>query len=181
LLVSQSVLAQVPRPKPADSTGQGGALPQVFAMPTADYLGVISCQAGQVASGGTCVALTSGGGAGSFCGWVGLYNRAFGSRTSCNGNTLAMGNIPNCPASFAPSLIFPSVCTRSTQYACEGPAGPTTCSGNEEITPISFSFAPASVPIQVTTWNCPSSYTIRTVITGGGSSGEDSFYTCVKD
>ena len=70
LLLSQPVLAQVPRPRPADSTVQVGALPQVFAMPappTIADLG-LACASGQVFSGGTCVALTSGGGAGSLCG-----------------------------------------------------------------------------------------------------------------
>jgi hypothetical protein len=88
LLASNVATAQVVRPIPADSREGTYRPQQVFVNPIASSN---TCPSGQVYSGSTCVALSSGGGAGTFCGWVGVYNGAVGSRVPCNGNSLGIG------------------------------------------------------------------------------------------
>lgn len=125
--------------------------------------------------------------AGTQCGWVGTYNGYLGSRIPCAGNTLGLGNAPICPPGAAPA--------RNGLNQCEVlvPAEPIPgCIPNNRDNPcgVDSFYTVASVgsvivlathEYLVSNWNCPSGYTFTSVITGGGSNGEDRFYTCVKN
>jgi hypothetical protein len=134
------------------------------------------------------------GASGSQCGWIGIYNGYLGSRVPCNGNTLGMGNVANCPAGYGPGdrssgfaagsyQDYTGQCIKLEQIAqgdgC-GQLGSPPCYSISTSPLLSYSYIPVGYWTQVSNWNCPSSYTFTQMISGSGSGGNDTFWTCIK-
>jgi hypothetical protein len=122
---------------------------------------------------------TSGGASGSQCGWVPFYSGYIGARLPCNGNTLALGNSPICPAG-ATLTAYDNKCKGITQGTCGSEDFPYPCDIQVEVPAIGYSLQPATYYTQITNWNCPAGYSPFNVVSGGGSNGNDYFWTCVK-
>jgi hypothetical protein len=122
---------------------------------------------------------SSNGASGSQCGWVPFYSGNIGPRLPCNGNTLAMGNSPVCPAG-ATLTAYDNKCKGITQGNCGSEEYPSPCDIQVEVPAIGYSLQPATYWTQITDWNCPAGYSPFNVISSGGSNENDYFYTCVK-
>jgi hypothetical protein len=121
----------------------------------------------------------SNGAAGSQCGWIGLYNQLFGNRSPCLGNTLGYGNVAICAA----PAVGPDAYNQCKEWQ-DVPCYLDACNATQAwvvVPPSGSYFGPVSYVGVLTDWHCPAGYTPTQMIAGGGSNGQDSFYTCIKN
>jgi hypothetical protein len=118
---------------------------------------------------------------GSQCGWVGVYDRALRNRVPCEGNTLGYGNVPVCVAPAVASVYAVGQCDVQEEQCFAGEAGDICGWVTVHVPPSGSYFGPVSDVFAVTDWHCPAGFTPTQLISGGGSSGQDSFFTCVKN
>jgi hypothetical protein len=122
---------------------------------------------------------------GSQCGGVIYSNDRTNSRTSCLGNTLAMGRQAICPSGFSPGTGLPnrlvSVCYENNFdtncYTGTGDAASGSCPDILTAPALDFYNVPAYLVVEITNTNCPAGYTYTRMFNIGG----DQFYSCVKN
>ena len=140
-----------------------------------------ACPGTQVRSGSSCVEPSTlipsqAAASGTQCGSIAVYDfYRIGSRVSCKGNTLGMGYVYHCPSGG----------NLNAGNMCIGYYGEKDDYGRGIETSIPATYAGYIGAVSrwdaVGYYNCPTGYTLANTVTGGGSAGKDSIFTCVAD